>query len=423
MQSVNWRNTLYGVVCSISVTAMALGAAPSLAVDLVVTPADKGTVFLQNGPNSLEFRWVKTGQADVVQRIIDKIEITGNPTHVCKLWLQPLTAPGVGLMAVTEAAGLTNGYIGIRDFQVCSEISGSEALTFALGGVLEGYQVSHTELNFRMKGKSIARIVTSFKGQLKTFILKTPGSVLPSPPPAGATIIECQYTAGIGAPNQCRFVANDLWESMTITNIIGRFSIDGGGSGGPGSKFSITKLEAVLDCDEHKATLTATDPNGATAVGTRLGNTDEETCNPIPYSLGWDNTDPVHPALVFSKADLGQAVATTFTITWPNAPVPAAGINGVIGAIGVSRQEFVPAEGFKKLDLCVGTPVYELQNPPNGPLVLVRLDGITAAQDLSPSLDGNQYGCVYERRITLPEGGTVGLEELIYLQGDWKALR
>lgn len=421
MKLVNWRAALYGVVRSASVAALLLVAAPSFAITLIVpNPPDEGTLFMQpRAGGGHELRWVKTGQADVDQKIVDKVEETGNPVHACKLVLQPRTGLGVGLMEIPEGvSGLTNGYIGIRTLPVCSEITGNEALTIALSGVLAGYQVFHTELNFRMKGASIARIDTTFDGQTRTFIFRTPGAVSPNPFPPGATIIDCVYHG----TNLCRFVADDLWTSMTITTLLGKVAVDATSPSGLQSKFSLTKLDQTVDCDQN--TVTATDPGGATVTGTRGQNADAGECEPVPYSLGWDGTDPENPVLVYSKPEVDQAVVTIFTITWPNRPVPSPGDNGVLGAVEVSQQQFVESEGFVPLDLCVvGTPVYEQPDPPNGPFVLVGINDIPPEADMSPSLPGIQFGCVVEDTKTYALEGTMGHKQIVFLIGDWKALR
>ena len=58
-------------------------------------------------------------------------------------------------------------------------------------------------------------------------------------------------------------------------------------------------------------------------------------------------------------------------------------------------------------------------------MVLTAINGLNpVTDDQSTSLGGFQYGCVYERHITFPPpGGALGLEEFVYLRGDWGALR
>jgi hypothetical protein len=75
------------------------------------------------------------------------------------------------------------------------------------------------------------------------------------------------------------------------------------------------------------------------------------------------------------------------------------------------------------IDLCVGTPVYITDPVHAGQFLLQSLTPPDGGFPDAVSGGTVQYGCVYDRHITLPEAGTIGLEELIYLQGDWGAAR
>jgi hypothetical protein len=435
MKSVNGYAALRAVVGAIGISALLFGAT-AVPADVVMTgqPPAKGTLFLEKtGFGKLQFRYDSVDQSvDVIQSIVDKSWITWKITDLCTLVLSPATAPGVGLVTLSAGAGFLFDHIGVKGSGLCSEISGSEALTIALGGQLDGFQVYHTELNLEMKSKAVARIDTTANGQTQTFVIQSPGSTIPPTAvlPAGATVIACAFQSGLDEKDICRWNSDALWTSATIKALAGQVVVEGGtggGSGGLPSKFSITKIDGTLDCGDHRNTLTATDTgSAAAAVGTRLTNTDGGTCTPIPYALSWTDTDS-GPVLQYFKDDLGQAVATTFTIVWPNEPAPDVTDN-VLGSIPLSQQEFVVGQPLP-IDLCVGTPHYvpgTVPDPDHPGQFLPVLDSLTPPDGGFPDLvpgGTTQYGCVYDRRITLPAAGTIGLKELIFLEGDWGASR
>jgi hypothetical protein len=437
MKSVPSNAAWRGVCRTIGLLTLLVAPAIASATDIVaVPPPDKGTLYLESVSGKLQFRWAQVApNSPVVQKIIDKSWITWKPADFCTLVLNPATTaptattPGVGLVNLSAGAGFIGDHIGVKGTGLCSEISGAETLTIALGGQLDGYQVYRTELNLEMKSNAVARIDTTFGSLTQTFIIQSPGSTIPATTviPPGATIINCAFETAPQEKDICRWNSDAFWNSASIKALTGVVVVEGGSGGGGGkfSQFSITQLKDTLACAPATGLpvpgLTAAGPGGSVAVGTRLDNTDpNQTCQPIPAALTWSNDTA--PKLQFFKADLGQSVATTFTIIWPNADVPVGGL----ASIPLSTQQFVPAVDVP-IDLCVGTPIYEID--PLFPsvnhveqFVLTGLTGITTDQDQA-ALPGIQYGCAYDRRVTYPEAGKYGLKEFIYLQGDWTAKR
>ena len=135
--------------------------------------------------------------------------------------------------------------------------------------------------------------------------------------------------------------------------------------------------------------------------------------------------------LQFLKDDGTQHVATRFTITWPNEPAPALvdPLYGVLGAIKLSHQEFIAGQPLP-IDLCQGKPEYGLVPDPDplhpGQFVLVLKKLTFTPPEAEPDLVPGgtiQYGCVYDRDVVYPDADTIGVTELIYLEGDWGASR
>jgi len=187
----------------------------------------------------------------------------------------------------------------------------------------------------------------------------------------------------------------------------------------------IVKFTGDLDCGQTKNPVT--NDAGASATITRLDNPDEVTCSKVPYALIWRGDK----SLEFLKPDVTQHVATRLTITWPNeTPAPAASLTttdptyGRLGKIKLSQQQF-PGSGLLPIDLCQGDPTYGLDPDPlhTGEfLIVLKSLAVPAGIDL---VSGGtvQYGCVYERNISYPDDNTIGVTELIYLEGDWGASR
>ena len=203
----------------------------------------------------------------------------------------------------------------------------------------------------------------------------------------------------------------------------------GGGGGTTFSKFRLTKLDVNLPCPPSEGSpgigVTVEGPGDSEATLTRLQNSGPGECKPIPAALEFTEDENHHPVVRLFKVDLGQSVVSTFTITWPPEPAPEPGENGVLGAIPLSQQVFGTDDPIP-LDLCVGTPTGYVEDPPAHPgefLILGTGWDDRGTRSVEPGRRVIQYGCVYERRITIPADNTIALKQWIYLRGDWGASR
>ena len=90
---------------------------------------------------------------------------------------------------------------------------------------------------------------------------------------------------------------------------------------------------------------------------------------------------------------------------------------------GGAQQDFVDGEPVP-IDLCLGTPVYvpDPQNP--GEFILNSLTPPSGGfPDLGPAGGTTQYGCAYDREVSLPAENIIRLTEFYFLVGDWGASR
>ena len=100
---------------------------------------------------------------DIVQKILDKSWVTHRFSDICSPDIGRLDPDTGGLVTLPANAGFLGllDHIGIKSsYSLCSEITGSESFRLALGGLLTGYQVFHTELNLEMKQHAVVKIVT-----------------------------------------------------------------------------------------------------------------------------------------------------------------------------------------------------------------------------------------------------------------------
>ena len=303
MKSVKWGTVLRSACSLASVSVLLFGAMTAAATDVVVAPPDKGTLYLETGaygqtavplgPTRGESRHHSEDPRQELGLPID------SPTFAVWYWIR-LHPDGRGLVTVPPNAGFLGDHIGIKSTSgLCSEISGSESFRLALGGLLTGYQVYHTELNLEMKQHAVVKIVTQLgAGTPKTFILRSDGSY------PGSEL--CSFT--LPEHDVCRWKSDELWDSVTVTALAGRVSIEAGSGGGGAtsfSKFRLTKLDKTLACPPEGSDVARRSLHRVTILpqraSPRLENSDLGACTPIPAALDWTGGK-----LQFFKADPGS---------------------------------------------------------------------------------------------------------------------
>lgn len=388
---------------------------------------NEGVLRLQLGAvDQLVWETPSTTDIDPTQAIFDRRTLTGRSADKCLLQLGSLgSAPTLlGFVAgvptsnqpgfAFDSIGVFGGGSGSTARGVdCSRVGANESLTLSLAGALAGKLAYRSELDVEVKQSARILATASAGGISTTWELRSGGSVVSGQGSAvpGSPIFNCNATSDSGpdsGPNDnCRWTIPGVWDSLELRTLAGAWSLEGGADFGSSafannSLFFLTRASGILDCGE--TTITAGGGGSdALVTGTRLANAGGSACVPIPYLLESTRND-----VAFLKDLLGQTdAAVVFDITWTLEDAVS------LPTIPLSFHSFDGVTLFD-LDLCVGTPTYDLSGN------LVSLSGVP---DLVPSVPGNQYACVSSQQVDYVDTDTITVRQRIYLEGDWTAGR
>ena len=397
-----------------------------------------GTLFLNLGASD-NFTWSKTGS---VENVYDLRDLTNKSADACKLQLGtlPPQPPQPQLMLVTATSGTTNGtpgfngqknWMGVREQSRgidCGRVSPGQALTLSLGQALAGYGISDTFLQVNAKQNVVVKAVATYKGKNPQYFWLETGLSAVDPVGPNQKVIDgktvtvnvsvCSQGISDSSPDvaaNCTWHFAGLYDVVTLANANnGAWSIASSASGP--SKFSLVKADGILDCND--TTITATSgANSAIVQGTRLINTDNSACVPIPYTLTSSQctvqnglNTACNTEFKYDALGQNQVLAFFFTWSWPLEQLTP------ISSVPKTKVTF-SSGNITTLDTCSGSTAnyqgstFLSLTPPSG--------GFLDQDGAGPNtpLPGVQAACLLRREVQ-QSGAGIFVNEDGYIQGD-----
>lgn len=386
---------------------------------------DEGVLRLQLGDfDRLVWETPSTSDTDPTQSLVDRISLTGRAVHKCLLQVGPVGSqpallrftagvhpenqPGFAFDSIGVFGGGSSTTARGVD---CSQVGANESLTLSLAGALSGHVAYRSEIDIEVKQNARVLATATAGSSVTTWELRSGSGIVPgqgSDVP-GSPIFNCAAALDVppGPQDNCRWVIDAVWNSLELRTLAGKWSLEGGSDFGsnvvPNStQFFLAQASGVLNCGD--TTITSGDGSEtALASGIRLGNASGSACVPIPYRIESTGSD-----VTFLKELLGQPdAAFLFDITWVVENAAS------LATIPLTVHSFDGVTYFD-LDLCVGTPTFDLGG---------NLTSLVGVPDLDPGQPGNQYACVVSQDIDWVSFQTIQLSQTIYLEGDWTAGR